>query len=102
MQNPAHGNVMSENTQSERNLYCFVFKLYFKRFNIITDANIYVRVYGIIWFDFNVSYRLCPIMSEYHNVNSYVMHMTTTRGQQTTLTLNSIGLEKKRITLVVF
>lgn len=41
-------------------------------------------------------------MSEYHNVNSYVMHMTTTRGQQTTLTLNSIGLEKKRITLVVF
>lgn len=51
MQNPAHGNVMSENTQSERNLYCFVFKLYFKRFNIITEANIYVRVYGIIWFD---------------------------------------------------
>lgn len=24
------------------------------------------------------------------------MHMTTTRGQQTTLTLNSIGLEKKK------
>lgn len=35
-------------------------------------------------------------MSEYFNVNFYVMHMTTTRGQQTTLTLNSIGLEKKK------
>lgn len=54
MQNPAHGNVMSENTQSERNLYCFVFKLYFKRFNIITEANIYVIFmlwYYLIWFD---------------------------------------------------
>lgn len=35
-------------------------------------------------------------MSEYFNVNLYVMHMTTTRGQQTTLTLNSVGLEKKK------
>lgn len=41
-------------------------------------------------------------MSEYLNVNFYVMHMTTTRGQKTTLTLNSNGLEKEnRITLVV-
>lgn len=40
-------------------------------------------------------------MSEYLNVNFHVMHMATTRGQQTPLTLNSIVLEKKRITLVV-